>query len=141
MLTGLKVSFLVQKCVFYRPKLTGKWDPYRIEIKFLKVKTKMYQLIELKEYMRKMGSFVQLCLLPELWSLECQKWLIFCTFSWIQQKICPSLAKIFMYIYKVLFGTFRKYYGLCASDKVPLAKFQRLEIQDFGIPLLTQKYF
>ena len=46
-----------------------------------------------------------------------------------------------MYIYKVLFGTFRKYYGLCASDRVPLAKFQRLEIQDFGIPLLTQKYF
>ena len=49
MLTGLKVSSLVRKCVFYRPELTGKWGPHRTEIKFLKLKTKMYQSIELKE--------------------------------------------------------------------------------------------
>ena len=40
----------------------------------------------------------------------------------------------------VLFGPFRKYYEL-GSSEVPLAKFQRLKIQDFGIPLLTQQFF
>ena len=48
--------------------------------------------------------------------------------------------KIFKCIYKVLFGPFRKYYGLCTSGQ-PLAKFQRLKLEDFGIPLLTQKFF
>ena len=58
MLTGLKVPSLVRKCVFYRPELTGKSGPHGNEIKFLKFKTETYQRIELKEYMRKMASFV-----------------------------------------------------------------------------------
>ena len=49
MLTGLKVSSLVRKCVFYRPELTGKWAIHGTEIKFLKFKTETYQRIELKE--------------------------------------------------------------------------------------------
>ena len=32
MLTGLKVSSLAWKCVFYTPALTGKWGPHGIEI-------------------------------------------------------------------------------------------------------------
>ena len=51
-MSGLKVSSLVWKCVFYRPELTGKWVPHGTEIKFLKFKTKMYQRIDLKECMR-----------------------------------------------------------------------------------------
>ena len=38
MLTGLKVSSLVQKCVFYIPELTGKERPHGTEIKFFKFK-------------------------------------------------------------------------------------------------------
>ena len=57
MLTGLKVLFLVRKCVFYRPELTGKSGPHGTENKFLKFQTELYQRIELKEYMRKMGSW------------------------------------------------------------------------------------
>ena len=87
-----------------------------------------------------MGPFVWLCLLPELCSLKCQKWLILCTFCWIQQNISSSLGKMFKCICKVSFGPFRKYCGLCTSE-LPLAKFQRLKIQDFGIPLFTQKFF
>ena len=41
-MSGLKVSFLVWKCVFYRPELTGKWVPHGTEIKFLKFKTEIY---------------------------------------------------------------------------------------------------
>ena len=58
MSTDLKVSSLARKCVFYKPKLTGKWRAHGTEIKFLKFKTEMYQRIELKKYMKKMGSFV-----------------------------------------------------------------------------------
>ena len=49
MLTDLKVSSLVLKCIFYRPELTGKWRPHGTEIKFLKFKTEIYQWIELRE--------------------------------------------------------------------------------------------
>ena len=86
-----------------------------------------------------MGSFVQLCLLPELWSLKCQKWLILCTLHCIQQNIRSSSGKILKCICKVLFGPFRKYYGLRTSE-LPLIKLQLLEMQDFGIPLFTQKF-
>ena len=41
MLTGLKVSSLVLKCVFYRPELTGKQVPHGTEIKFLEFKTEI----------------------------------------------------------------------------------------------------
>ena len=64
--------------------------------------------------------------------LGTKKWLTLCTFSWIQQNISPSLGKIFKCILKVLFGPFKKHYRLCSSE-LPLAKFQRLKIQDFGI--------
>ena len=57
-LTGLKASSLVRKYVFQRPELTGKWRSHGTEIRFLKLKTEMYQWIELKEYMGRMGSFV-----------------------------------------------------------------------------------
>ena len=49
MLTGLEVSSLAWKCVFYRSELTGKWGPHGTEITFFKFKTEMYQQIELKE--------------------------------------------------------------------------------------------
>ena len=39
---SLKVSSLVGKCVFYRPKLTGKWVPHVPEIKVMKFKTEIY---------------------------------------------------------------------------------------------------
>ena len=58
MLTGLKVSSLVRKCVFYRPEPTGKWGPHGTKIRFLKFQIEMYQRIELKEYMREVGSFI-----------------------------------------------------------------------------------
>ena len=55
-------------------------------------------------------------------------------------KISSNLGKIFKCICKILFGPFRKCYGLCTSGQ-PSAKFQRLKLDDFGIPLLTQKFF
>ena len=77
---------------------------------------------------------------PIVNAIKCQTWLILCTTCWIQQNVSSSLGKIFNNICKVLFGPFRKYYGLRTSE-LPLAKFQRLKKQDFGIPLFTEKFF
>ena len=40
-MSGLKVSSLVPKYIFYRPELTEKWVPHGTEIKFLKFKTEV----------------------------------------------------------------------------------------------------
>ena len=50
------MSSLIQKCVFSRPEVTGKWGPHGIEILiFRNAKNEINQRIELKEYMKKMG--------------------------------------------------------------------------------------
>ena len=72
--------------------------------------------------------------------VKCQKWLIFCIFCWCQQKISHSLDKIFAYIWKILFSSLRKYYGLLNSE-LPLARYQPVKIQSFIIFLLTQQFF
>ena len=56
MLAGLKVSSLTCKYVFYRPELNAKAGPHGID--FCKPWNETCQWIELKEYMRKMGSLV-----------------------------------------------------------------------------------
>ena len=81
MLTGLTVSYLSCKCAFYRSDHNAKGGggtPWSSILKFLKWENEIYQRIELKENMKKMRSFFYLsCLIPELWSLKCRKWLIF----------------------------------------------------------------
>ena len=57
-MSGLKVSSLVRKYVFYRPELTGERVPHRTEIKFLKFKTEVNYRIELKEQIRETGPFI-----------------------------------------------------------------------------------
>ena len=58
-----------------------------------------------------------------------KKWLIFHIFCRVQQKLSPSLGKIFKYILKVLFSPSTKYHGLWSSE-LPLARCQHLKIQD-----------
>ena len=42
-----------------------------------------------------------------LWSLKCQKWLIFCIFCWWKQKISHRLGKFFKGTWKILLKSFR----------------------------------
>ena len=59
-LTGLKVSSLTCKCLFYRPEHNAKGGgtPWKWTLKALKCRNETYQRIEFKEKMEKMGSFV-----------------------------------------------------------------------------------
>ena len=53
----------------------------KLDFKGLEMQNERYQRIELKELVRKMEPLILLSsLLPQLWSLKCQKWLIFCIF-------------------------------------------------------------
>ena len=136
MLTGLKVSSLVRNCAFYRSELTGKWGPHGTEIKFLKFKMKyIAQRVDEKNEIIRLVMFT-----PRVMVIKMSKMAFLCTFCWIQQKNSPSLGNIFKCIWKVLFGPFRKWYGLCTSE-LPLVKFQRLKLKDFGITLFTHKFF
>ena len=51
------VIFCTETCIL-QIRTSGKWRLHGTEINFLKFKTEMYQRVELKEYMRKMGSLV-----------------------------------------------------------------------------------
>ena len=51
-----------------------------------------------------------------------------------------SFGKIFKCIWKILLNPFRKCYGLLGSE-LPLARFQSLKIQDFGIFYWLNSYF
>ena len=51
------VIFCTETCNL-QIRTSGKWTLHGTEINFLKFKTEMYQRVELKEYMRKMGSLV-----------------------------------------------------------------------------------
>ena len=104
-----------------------------------KCKYQIYQRIELKEQIRKITSFVQLCLLPNLWSLEHENG-SFYVISPEYRRNRPSLGKIFKCTWKVLFCSYTKYYGLWSSELL-LASFQHLKIQDLTSPLLTQSFF
>ena len=93
MLTGLKVSSLACKCVFYRPEHNAKGVPMEmnfedLEMQKLKKPTDITQRVN-----EKMGSFVQ-----KLWSLKCQKLLIFCFSGGDSKKISLSMDKIYTYI-------------------------------------------
>ena len=91
--------------------------------------------------MRKMGSFVYLsCLLSELSSLKCQKWLPFCIFGWWQQKFSHSLDNMCKCIWKILFRSFKQCYGLLGSE-LPLARCQPLKIQDLGLFWWRSSFF
>ena len=138
MLTGLKESSLVRKCVFYRLEYTGKWGSHGTEIKFLKFKFEIYQRIKLKEQMRKMGSFVQLSLLPELWLLNVKNSSFYLLSAGYNKKSVPVWVRNLSASER--FCLLRKYYGFHTSQ-LPLAKFQRLKKQNFGIPLFTQRFF
>ena len=68
LLTGLEVSSLACKCVFYRREHNERGEgPHGTEYR-----NETYQRIERTVQMEKIGSFVELsCLLPKLGSLKC----------------------------------------------------------------------
>ena len=64
----------------------------------------------------------------------------FLYFLLMPAQISHSLDNILMCIWKILFSSIRKCYGLLDS-KLPLARYQPLKIQSLIIFLLTQKFF
>ena len=89
--------------------------------KFLKCKSEIYQWIEPKEWMRKMG----LC-------------------GYLSRLLCVKVIKMpkmahCLYFSQKIFSSFRKCYGLCSE--LSLARYQPLKIQDFGTFILTQQIF
>ena len=71
--------------------------------------------------------------------MKMSKMVHFCIFCWCQKRISLSLDKIFTGIWKILFSSFRKCYGLLDFE-LPLARNEPLKMQSFVIILLTQQF-
>ena len=94
MLTGLKVSPVTCKCVFYRPEHNIKGDIMELNFEVLQMQKWHIPMDKAEIVDKKNGViFINLCFFSKLWSLKCQKWLIFCIFCWWQQKSVTVLAK------------------------------------------------
>ena len=113
---------------------------WNCNFKFLKCKNEICQWIELKEYMRKMGAIRLVMFTPRVMVIKMSQMTNFLYFWLRTTKISPSLGKILKRIWKLLFSSIRKCYGLLGSGLI-LAKCQQLKIQDFGILLLTEHFF
>ena len=118
------MSSLACKCVFYRPGPNGIefWRSWNAKLKYTKeqnLKSRWEKWCHLSNYHVYSRSYGQI-------------WLDFCIFCWWQQKISHSLSKVFTYIWKILFSSFRKCYDFSSSE-LPLARYQLLKVQDFGI--------
>ena len=60
--------------VFWRPEWAKRGTPWKWNLTIFKWKNEFPKQLGLEKQMKKMGSFVWFsCLLPELWSLNCQK--------------------------------------------------------------------
>ena len=61
-------------------------------------KNEFSKQLGLKKHMKKMRSFVWFsCLLPELWSVNCQKLCLFCNFLLMSTKSLNSVIVIYVY--------------------------------------------
>ena len=129
MLTGLKMLSLICWCVFYRPEHNAKgrgthetelWRSWNAE---MNIPTDRAQKVD--------GKNGVICLFivftPWVMVIKMSKMVHFCIFCWCQQKISHSLDKIFTCIWKNLFSSLRKCYGLLDSE-LPLAGYQPLKI-------------
>ena len=107
-ITGLKVSSVTCKCVFTDQNLMRRWEPTKLNFENFET----YHWKELKEYKRKMGSFVKLsCLLPYLWCLKRQKLLGVFVFS-------ADNSKKFVIVLGIYLSTQRRYWVIAENGVV-----------------------
>ena len=116
------MSSLACKCTFCRPEhIAKKLDFECLEMQKWNIPTDRTPRVDENGVI-----CLFTCLLPDLRSLKCQKWLILCIFCWWKLKISHSLGIIFRYIWKILFSLLRKRYGLLGSE-LPYSKMLTLE--------------
>ena len=124
MLTELKVSFLVRKCVFYR-----RGDPMELNFEGLEMQKWNIPTNRAKEQMKKKkkkknrASCLVIMLTPGVMVIKMCKMAHFLCFLLMPAKISHSVDKIFTCIWKILNGSFRKCYRLLDSE-LPLARYQ-----------------
>ena len=69
---------------------------------------------------------------PQVMVIQMLKMAHFLYFCWCQQKFSHGLYKIFISIWKILYSSLRKCYGLLDSQ-LPLARYQPFKIHSFTI--------
>ena len=113
MLTGLKGSSLACKCVFCKPEHNS--NPMKVSFEGLEIQ-KWNIAMDRAQIVHEKNGVICLVIMftpnvMELWSLKCQKWLIFCIYCWWQRKFTHILGNIFKGTWKISLSFFRKCYG------------------------------
>ena len=133
MLTGLKVPSSASKYVFYRPEHNLKsgthgiefWKPWNAEMKHTNRQSQ--RLDEKNGVICRVIKFT-----PRFLVIKMSKKNHFFIICWLQQTDNHSFGKNIKFIWNILCRAFSKRNGLLCSE-LPLARFQPLKIQDFGI--------
>ena len=99
------MSSSVQECVFYRPELTEKWGPHKIVIRFWKIS--FSQTVDEKNGVIRLVAYSQSYVHQKNGSF----YILFAGYS----KSVPVWER-YLSASQVLFGPFRKCYGLCTMD-------------------------
>ena len=135
------MSSLACKCVNFRDQniiqrgeglhWTENWKSWNAEMKY----TNGYSS---KSRWKNGINCLVIMFTPQVMVIKMSKIAYFCIFCWCQQKLSRRLDKRFTCIWKMLFSSPRKCYGLLDSE-LPLARYQLLKIQSVIIFLLLHE--
>ena len=125
---------ILQTRIYWKVGTSRNWNEV-FEIQNWNILTDRAQRVDGKN-----GVIRLVILTPRIMVIKMSKMAHFMYFLLYTAKYQSQFGQDFKCIWKVLFGPSRKCYGLYTSE-LPLAKFQCLKTQDFGIPLFTQKSF
>ena len=127
------MSSLACNSVLYKPEHNGRRDPMTLNFEGIEMQKWNIPTDRVQRWMKKNGVIcIVFMLTPGVTVIKMSKMARFCISCKRLQKIGHSLGKIFKCIWKTLFSSFRKCYGLLDSE-LSLAWFQPLKIQVFGI--------
>ena len=118
MLTGLKMSSLVCRRIFYGSEHNAKWEPMNmnfegLEIRIWNILTDRAQKVDEKNEVTCIATMFT----PRVMVIKMSKMAYFLFFLLTTDKrISHSFDKIFQSILKILFRSFRKCYGLWHSE-------------------------
>ena len=131
-------------CKFYRPQHNRKGGMDPVELNFEGLEMKKWNIPTdraQRKDRKKWVSFPVIMFTPQVIVIKMSKMTHFLYFRLIPPKSQSQyFDKIFICIWKILFSSLRKCYGLLNSE-LPLARYQPLKIQSFIIFLLTQHFF
>ena len=142
MLTGLKLSSLAWKYLFYKPEHKQRGHPMELNLEGLETKKWNKPTDRAQRVDKKNGVNFLVMFTHGVTVIKISKCAIFCILCWWQQKNSHTLDKVFRCIWKIFFSSFRKCYGLlCFELQLTRCKPLKYRMSGFFWRLSSFLYF